>query len=394
MKLLIINYIALPLPPVKGGAVEYLVDAFLQHNENTHQHQITVYSIYDQQAEQAAGNYKHTTFKYIHLDSLWDKLDRAARHLINRLPGVYIGNAYIAKLLRQEKDLDSYDAIIIENAPDFGLCFPRSVRKKLILHLHNDYLNLNTKLCRSVFDCFCQIYTISNTLGDLVRQIHPSDKVKTLYNGIDLDRFTVNDTSRRTVRAQYGIKDDDVVFMYCGRIVPDKGALELVRAFSRLNDPKCKLLIVGGSGYSQKGESPYMQQVIREADDRVIFTGFLEYSRMASIYNAADIGVIPSLCQDAFNLTTVEYMATQMPVIISDRGAMKELVDSRFSVIAPCDSCFEDNLLNAMQKMLDHKYALQKMGTAAQEHVRSFSIEAYCARFDELLNLFNGENYA
>ncbi len=394
MKLLIINYIALPLPPVKGGAVEYLVDAFLQHNETTHHHDITVYSIYDHQAEQQAQNYKHTTFKYIHLDTLWDKLDRAARHLINRLPNIYIGNAYIAKLLRQEKDLDSYDAIILENAPDFGLCFPKSVCKKLILHLHNDYLNIHTKLCRKVYDCFSQIYTISNTLGELVRQIQPLDKVKTLYNGIDLNKFGVDDISRRTVRAQYGIGEDDIVFMYCGRIVPDKGALELVRAFSRLNDPKCKLLIVGGSGYSPKGETPYMQQVVQAADDRVLFTGFVKYDKITSLYNAADIGVIPSLCQDAFNLTTVEYMATQMPVIISDRGAMKELVDPRFSMIAVCDHRFEDNLLDAMSAMLKRKDSLSEMGTDAQEHVKSFSLEAYCARFEELLNLFNGEEHA
>ena len=250
MKLLIINYMALPVPPVKGGAVEYLVDAFLRDNEKNHFHDIVVYSIYDAAAQEESKNYNYTEFKFVKIDRAADKISRIARHLINRLPNVYIGNAYISKVVRRERDLNQYDAVIIENAPEFGLKIPKTFKNRLILHLHNDYLNSNSKQARKIFNRYDEIYTISNSLGACVQTIERSNKVKTLYNGIDLDRFAPRRDMRAHMRQKYNIAADDFVFMYCGRIVPDKGVLELAEAFGSIKDDKVKLFIVGGIGYS------------------------------------------------------------------------------------------------------------------------------------------------
>ena len=385
MKLLIINYMALPIPPVKGGAVEYLVDAFLLDNEKKRTHDITVYSIYDEQAQEEGKKYKYTEFKYIKIETAFDKIDRIIRHIINRFTKLYIGNTYISKIIKREKNLNQYDAIIIENAPEFALKIPKYYKNKLILHLHNDYLNARSKNSKQIFNRYDEIYTISDSLGENVKTIEKSGKVKTLYNGINIKRFSYQNDIRNDMRKKYNIANDDFVFMYCGRIVPDKGVIELVKAFSRIKEAKAKLLIVGGVGYSNQGTSVYLENIRKHADDRVIFTGFIPYEEINHLYTVADVGVVPSICNDSFNLTVIEFCANRVPVIISDRGAMKELVNDKCSVIAKCNDAFEDNLHKCLTFMFDNTETIAAMGDAALNVSKKFGIDRYCDRFNTLL---------
>ena len=392
MNLLVINYMALPLPAVKGGAVEYLVNAFIDDNEKNHFHDIVLYSIYDADAEKESKKYKYTEFRFIKIAGIYDKISRIVRHAINKIPNIYVGNCYISKLLKAEKDWDKYDAIIIENAPEFGLMIPDRYRSKLILHLHNDYLNCKTKKAKEIFDCYKNIFTISNSLGKNVQTIEKSDKVKTLYNGIDLSRFSFDEDKRRLFRAKYNIENDDFVFMYCGRIVPDKGAYEMAEAFSAIERKNVKLLIVGGSGYSKNDESEYIRKIKKLDDDRIIFTGFVPYSEISGLYSVSDAGVIPSIVNDAFNLTVIEFFACGVPVIISDRGAMKELVSKKCSVIAAYDKNFVSNLCDSMNYILKNLIKTDEIKEAAKSVAYNFGIDRYCVNFNDLLTDFRKGN--
>lgn len=392
MKLLIINCIPLPLPPVKGGAVEYLINAFLTDNEEKHLHEITAYSVYDNQAREEGKNYKYTEFKYIKIETLFDKIDRVIRHIINRITGIYVGNTYISKLIKCEKNLNQYDAIIIENAPEYALKLRKSFKNRLILHLHNDRFNRSTKKSEEIFELYDEIYTISNSLGEYVQTIKESNKVKTLYNGIDIKKFSYNGNKREHIRNKYNIANDDFVFMYSGRLVPDKGVYELISAFTKLKYEKLKLLIVGGTGYSNNAETDYVKKIKKISDKRIIFTGFVPYSEIQELYTAADVGVVPSICQDAFNLTVIEFCANGIPLIISDRGAMKELVDDKCSVIAKYDEKFEDNLYDCLKFMLDNKENIAAMGNEALQVSKKFSIDSYCDKFNTLLTDMYEEN--
>ncbi len=381
MKLLFINYQLLPLPSVRGGAVEYLVDSFLKYNEEHKLYDITVYSIYDKKAELEGKSYKHTVFKYVKIAGLWDSLSRGFRHLVNKYSPFYIGNEYISKIVNKERDFNKYDAVIIENAPEFALKLRKKFKNKLILHLHNDYLNKNSKNAEKIFDCYDKIYTISNTLGKAVGEIKQSDKISTLYNGISLENFRKNG-KRDEIRNKFGIKKDDLVFMYSGRLTLDKGVLKLAEAFSKIENDKLKLLIAGASG-SRKDKT--VRAIRNIKDKRIILTGFIPYSEINDIYQAADVGVIPSICQDAFNLAVIEFASNSIPLVISDRGAMKELVNEKCSVIAEYDKeNFADNIRRALLAMLTKD--IKSMGEEAKKLSEEFTIENYCNNFKELLS--------
>lgn len=390
MKLMFINYGALPMPPVKGGAVEHLIDMFLRDNEVNHSYDITVVSIYDEQAKDHSLKYNNCNFEYISLASRYDKTRKIARHLINRFPKIHIGNAYISKVIRQIKNFNEYDAVIVENAPEFGLLLQKVVKGRLILHLHNDYLNKKTKLANKIFESFDEIYTLSDFVGDRVREISDSNKIKTLHNGIELDKF--NDKSRvtSTIRQQYGIEKDDLVIMYSGRIVPEKGVKELLQAFVELpKKQKIKLVIVGSAKYGRTVFDEYLsslKKISEPFNDQVIFTGYIPYEEMPQLYSIADIGMVPSLCNDGFNLTVVEYMANSAPVIVSDKGAMNELITPECGIVVSSKMDFPKEITKAIELLINDKEKYNSMKQKALNQSKKFSDKNYIRKFNFLLS--------
>ena len=68
-----------------------------------------------------------------------------------------------------------------------------------------------------------------------MKTIKHSDNIFTLHNGVKLESFKENG-KREEIRNKYNIKSDDFVFMYCGRLTPDKGAYEMAKAFSMIDN--------------------------------------------------------------------------------------------------------------------------------------------------------------
>ncbi|KNH20168.1 hypothetical protein ACS78_18355 [Priestia megaterium] len=390
MKLLFISSGALPLPPVKGGAVEHLIDMFLKENEESHSYDITVVSIFNEEAQIASKDYTYCKFHYIHSDDVLYKIDKLGRYVINRIPSLYIGNAYLKRLQDCVEDFDQYDIVIVENAPEYGLILRSLVKGKLILHLHNDYINKDTKLGNSILACYDEVYTLSNFVNDRVAEVSPKSKVKTLYNGVDLQRFNKALYNNSGIRKKYGIEEDEVVVMYCGRIVPEKGVKELIEAFISLpKGKKVKLMIVGSARYGSQVSDKYLtslKEISSSHEDEVIFTGYIPYEKMPEMYGIADIGVIPSLCNDGFNLTVVEFMASGVPVIISDNGAMKELINEECGIVVPSNEDFVQELKQAINSLVEMDGNYRDMMNAAITQSKLFSKEKYCQRFDYLLN--------
>ena len=190
MNILIISAGVLPMPPVNGGAVENLINMFLEENEKDHKYNITLYSIFNKKAEIESQKYKSTEFKFITQNSIFYKIQKVLRRSINFLPNVYIGNAYIHEIIKQE-NFEKYDCIIIENVPEYVLPISKKTNRKIILHLHNDRLNINTKNALKIIQKCYKILVLSNFVGDRVKEISSNyaNKVHTLYNGIDTKRF-------------------------------------------------------------------------------------------------------------------------------------------------------------------------------------------------------------
>lgn len=138
-------------------------------------------------------------------------------------------------------------------------------------------------------------------------------KVTILPNAIDPERFTFSESTRREVRAQYGIKDDDFVIGHVGRFFPEKNhkfIVELISEYSQKNS-NCKLLLVGNGPLQTEIQDLVKQKGI---DDRVIFAGLQK--DVVGFYSAMDVLLLPST-REAFPMTLVEAQYNGLPCIVS-----------------------------------------------------------------------------
>ncbi|MGB9880924.1 MAG: glycosyltransferase family 4 protein [Anaerolineae bacterium] len=170
----------------------------------------------------------------------------------------------------------------------------------------------------------------------LQRVPYPQERVRVVYNGVDLDRFTPGD--KGFARTVLGLPTDETVIVYAGAVHEDKGLIHLVRALKLLTASGHLRLLVAGSAdlwgdtlsyesSMQQIRTSYEETVRQEAQSfPVTFLGSVAQARMPLVFQAADIAVCPSVCEDAMPLSNLEAMATGLPVIGSNVGGIPEVV--------------------------------------------------------------------
>ena len=240
MNILIVSPGVYPVPAIKGGAVEKLIEILIKNDEITKKHNITVYTVYDVDIEKAVKNI-HCNFRHIKNKNIIYQFQRIVLHIINRLSKKYIGNQYINKVKKDiKKNGKMYDAIIVENEPQYGLILKEVKQNaKMILHLHNDYLNEDVTNANKMYDSYDEIWTISKFIGNRVNKLKSDmKKVKIFYNGVASEKFDTINRKTIDIRKKYNLTESDFIFMYAGRIAKEKGIEELIEAFNQLNNKK------------------------------------------------------------------------------------------------------------------------------------------------------------
>ena len=136
-------------------------------------------------------------------------------------------------------------------------------------------------------------------------------------NGIDTERFSINSINKeisKELKKQYHINDNDFIIGFTGRLVRDKGIIELVEAFWKLRkkSTNIKLLLVGMLEERDALPSDIVAKI--KNDDSIIKTGYVEYSIIEYYYSIMDIFILPSY-REGFPTSVLEASSMQIPVI-------------------------------------------------------------------------------
>lgn len=397
MRIAIITSGILPVPAVLGGAVENLIDNYLEYNSIHKIHDITIYSVYNKRIKsikKTSSDVNH--YIYIHTESYFYRISRKLYSLFHH-DEVY--NYYIEYFFEQSYKLMSeheYDLIILENRPGFSLKLSQRTNIPLVSHIHFDVLS--SPNWDSISKCLNGIICVSNYLHNKATK-DIQNKCITVHNGINLSLFKkINKADRLLTRKSLNISDNDIVVVYCGRIDPIKGVKELIEAIIMLKENRLKLLIIGGSNYGDQNiENEYIiavKKLLRSINDQTIFTGYQPYSEIPRLLSAADIAVIPSLCDDAFPTTVLEAMATGLPIIASNRGGIPEQVDERNAILINTDENMVKNLALSINTLIKDKSLRTKMGEASQQKSHQYGKELYAENFFKAINAlikYNGK---
>jgi glycosyltransferase involved in cell wall biosynthesis len=203
-------------------------------------------------------------------------------------------------------------------------------------------------------------------------RLAPRGHAKLLGNGIDLtrfcpDRFTADDRSR--IRARLGLDDNDFLIGYVGRLVAEKGLLELFDAIHTL-DERCRLLVVGPEDRDKPDALP--QSVIAGARaDGVIFLGQRE--DVDELYAAMDVFALPSH-REGFPRGPMEAAAMALPVVTTDVRGCREVVEHEVNgILVPVRDPVA--LATALRRLCEDASLRRAMGRAGRHRALE--------RFDE-----------
>jgi len=124
------------------------------------------------------------------------------------------------------------------------------------------------------------------------------------------------------LRKKYGIPQDDTVLLYCGRLSPEKGSIDLLEAY-KMVPLQGKALVLVGDGQLRKT----LQDIVdTQGLESVYSMGFQNRNDIGEFYALADIFILPSH-SETWGIVVAEALCFSLPVIVSDQvGAGFDLV--------------------------------------------------------------------
>lgn len=386
MKLAVLTCGMLPIPAVQGGAVENLIDFYLEYNNNHHLHDITIYSPWDDKLvghPALASDVNH--YHYIDVSSLRARLERrlfkffryTSKDYFNYFIEYYFEKAYADIKNRH------YDYIILENSDGHAYKLSQRGYRNIIIHMNNEARKSRAQYHREFQNNISLILTCSDFIRDSISNFMPACKIKTLYNAIDTKNFfpKENPSLKREI---IGLKNNDFVIVYSGRINEEKGISELIDAMLQLKDyPNVKLMIIGGTFYGNaKNENEFVRSLKNKAksiEDKIVFTGFIPYKNVPDYLHLADIAALPSMWDEPFGLTIVEALAAGLPLITARSGGIPEICEGVATIVNRDN--IVNNLTSAIIDLYNHPEKRKQMAVASIDRAKHFDKEVYAEKF-------------
>lgn len=389
MKVVIIAPGLLPVPAIRGGAVEQLIDTYIDENKHDKESdELVVFSVSNE--IEKTKIWEEDNVQYIQIPYY-----KKSKFLEGKYGGkVYAHiqyNQYL-KVIKNYLEKNEYDCIVIENRPQFVKEINKVSKAPIYLHLHNEEFSNNYKRYKDVPEKVDTIIVVSDYIKNRIHEKYKCNNVKVLHNGIKINRFKKesNDLLRKEKRRQYSISEDSFVILFTGRFTKEKGVLELVKAFSKLNyKSNLELVVIGSGWFGENNTSPYIEEVKREAkkcENRIIFTGYLDNQQVAEVESVVDLAVIPSLWNDPLPLVVIEAMASEIPVITTKSGGIPEMCDDTCGVLLKRDNEIVDNIALEIASFEENKDKRIKYGKKARDKaINEFTTKHYYDQFKAIL---------
>jgi glycosyltransferase involved in cell wall biosynthesis len=140
-------------------------------------------------------------------------------------------------------------------------------------------------------------------------------------NGVDLDAFSPG-AADESLRRRYGLPDGRPLILSVGRLSPEKRAELLIHAVARQQAADAVLALAGSGPDAERLRALAARLGVAE---RVRFLGFIPGADLPGLYRLADVFAIASEAE-LQSLVTMEAMASGLPVVAVDAGALGELV--------------------------------------------------------------------
>lgn len=248
-------------------------------------------------------------------------------------------------------------------------------KAKCILYLHSNanisfYSNkikqfINAYLIKKAHKASDYTVAISQTVKDSYIKIYGFDanKTKVVFNGIEQNRFYHNEKN-----------NDKLEIISVGRVIPAKGIHVLVKALSLIDDIDYHINILG-----KADDTEYLSKISdfidrKSLNDKITLCG--AKNDVENYLANADLYIHSAICDEGFGITIVEALASGVPCIAFNKGAIPEIITNGYNGFY-VDEITPEALANSIREY----YKLWQNGKTealmqnAIERSKQFSIE-------------------
>ncbi len=159
----------------------------------------------------------------------------------------------------------------------------------------------------------------------------PLEKTHLLSFGTDTDYFKPDAQDKKNYRAELGLKDDDFVVLYAGKLDYQKGgqflADTLLEKFVPKNSKNVKVIVVGTASKDDYGQN--VEKTLSESENNIIRFPTQPYSGLERFYKMADIAVFPRQC----SMSYFEVQSCAVPVVLEENEINMDRVSNKKGLI-------------------------------------------------------------
>ena len=237
-------------------------------------------------------------------------------------------------------------------------------------------------IVRKGIDSSTKILAISNhTKGQIEHFIGRKNGIEVLHNTIP-----VQTNPDKGVLSLYDLKKD-MYFLHVGVLEKRKNLPLLVRAFASFkkeNSGDHKLVLVGKNapGYRFNDYDAIIETIkAEELRDSVVLTGYLEDSFLSGLYRHALAYVFPSI-NEGFGYPILEAFNSEIPVIISNQGALQEIAKEAALVF---EMTSIEQLISALKRVANDADLRNSLIKNGRFRLQDFAREDFKNKLEDIL---------
>ena len=280
-----------------------------------------------------------------------------------------------------------------------GYCGKWVAKKLKIPHVHTTHtmweeyrhyiLNgkiLTSKMIRKIVKTYLKgtdlIVAPSIKAKKYFKELVPNIPVQIIHNGIDMHKFKSSRIKKNEIlqlRKEFGLKKDDKIIIFVGRIGKEKRVLELFNAVVPIvkENSRIKMIIVG--------EGPDLKELIKRATElflqkEIIFTGFVNWALVYRLYSIANVFVTASL-SEVHPMTLIEASMCNLPIIArKDESYMDLVQDGNNGYIVENDS----EITIKLRELLQDEEKLDSFSKASYYISQTYTAGAHVNKVENL----------
>ena len=217
------------------------------------------------------------------------------------------------------------------------------------------------------------LITVSYAMREELNTLrYPAPKTRVAWNGVDEKKWSMKNYTKAQVeayRGNLGIKPDDKMMLFTGRLTWVKGIDSLIRAMPAIlaKEPKAKLVVLGRGEMYEELKALTSQLGISES---VIFVNkWVDEQDRLMLYASSDIVCAPSR-YEPFGIVCLEGMALEKPVLVGYGGLREAVIEGQQGLY--CDPNNPQNIADQALKLLTNPDTIKRYGKNGRKRVEEY----------------------